>query len=565
MKFIDKIPVLGRLIKEDKGQALIFTAMTLFSILGVAGIAVDAGKGYYAFEMLRASTNAAALAGAAGMPNTTTATTYADNYGSQVSAYNSNGVLSGVQTNVSFKCLSSVTTDFYAGCENSSGTDTGTVYNAIQVQQTASVPTWVGPIFGVPTFSIQDTATASMKGGTPTPYNIAIILDTTESMTGKDDGKNNTSSCTTQIGCAELGIQTFLTFLVPGTSTSPVDEVTLYVFPGASTSTISNDYACNSSKPSITPYTFTSATSLPSTSSQPSNYALPSGYTYNVLYNTTTSASGWSNDYKTSSGSTLSNSSNLVKAVGGVSGCGATAPGGEGTYYAQVIYQAGVDLAAEHAKNGNANMLIILSDGDATACNTQTTTGNDCTNGNSNQIQVSTCPTITTANGTITSAAPCASPYTGQPINGTDYSYSSGSGTHRTTTNIQPTGYESYTYPSALGLCGQAVVASQWVASLADTVVYTIGYGTEKSGCTTDSTYSSTVSTSYGSNSWGPGGTPCQAMGAMATGSAYFFSDDANGCAAPNSNNSGITSLQGIFNKIGENLTSSRLIPNSAT
>src|SRR5271157_5417451 len=129
MKLLKKIPILNRLIEEDKGQALVFTAVILTAWLGVTGVAVDAGKGYYAYDMLKASTNAAALAGAAGMPNTTTAATYAVDYGSESSAYNANGIMSSVNTNVSFECLTSVLTDFYAPCENASGTGTGTVYN----------------------------------------------------------------------------------------------------------------------------------------------------------------------------------------------------------------------------------------------------------------------------------------------------------------------------------------------------------------------------------------------------------------------------------------------------
>jgi Flp pilus assembly protein TadG len=582
MKKFKKIPVLGRFVREDMGQTLVFTAMILTGFLGVTGVAVDAGKGYYAFQMLRASTNAAALAGAAGMPNTTTATTYADNYGSKTAAFNTNGVMNSVTTSVSFECLTSVTTDFDANCENSTGGSTGTTYNAVQVQQTAKVPTWIGPLFGMPTFNIQDTATASMKGGTPTPYNIAIILDTTESMTGADNGSNNTSNCSSQLACAELGIQTLLQGLVPGTSSSPVDQVTLFVFPGASNSSIANDYNCSGNNPSIVPYGFTSATSLSSTTSEPSNYALPSGSTYNALttYNGSTSSYqlNWSTDYSTGPGTTLSTASNLVKAVGGKSGCsGIQAPGGEGTYYASVIYSAGAALSAQHTANGNKNMLIILTDGDATACNSQSYPSNNCGSGvgsgGKEQIDVSTCPKITTANGAITSAAPCAGTYSGQPINGTFCSKSSNTTEPNcTSAEIDPSGESSPTFPSAIGECGQAVVAAQWVSSLPDTEVYTVAYGSENSGCTTDSTYSASVSTStsgYGSNNWAAGDSPCAAIGAMATDSNHFFSDNYSkncpGGSNSNSNNALYTSLKSQFGKILSNITSARLIPNNAT
>ncbi len=47
------------------------------------------------------------------------------------------------------------------------------------------------------------TATAAMRGGTNTPWNIAIILDTTKSMSDPDNGKQCSG---TQISCALQGV-----------------------------------------------------------------------------------------------------------------------------------------------------------------------------------------------------------------------------------------------------------------------------------------------------------------------------------------------------------------------
>ncbi len=550
MKLIERIPVLGRLIKEDKGQALVFTAVVLSAWLGVTGIAVDAGKGYYAYELLQASTNAAVLAGAAGLPSTTTATTYADDYSSETSMKNANGILGTVAApTVSFGCSSKVSTDFLIDCEDAAG-DTSTssspasgvggYNNTMQVQQTASVPTWIGPLFGVPSFTIHATATAAMKGGAPTPYNIAIILDTTASMKDPDDGAN--SNCTEQIQCAEAGIYYFLGQLDPGTSSTPIDQVTLYVFPGATSASISNDYGCSGSSPSSVPYTFTSTTAGATTS------ALPSGDTYDVLQNL---SSVWDIGYK--SGTSVNTSDDLAKAAGWneISGCGAGAPGGEGTYYAQVIYEAQAGLAAEQLVDHNANMMIILSDGNATACVPNlataggTSTTNDCTNGG-NSAQITMASGDGTLNGTGTKTSNPMSP-SGCTAGGT----------------TACTGYLSYNYPSALGECGQAVQAAHY-ASSQGTMVYTMGYGTEtSSSCTTDATYSLTESDgTYGAVSWGPGDQACAAIGAMATSAATFFSDNVNGCGAVDPGNTTITSITGMFTKIAGGITTSRLIPN---
>ena len=81
------------------------------------------------------------------------------------------------------------------------------------------------------------------------------------------------------------------------------------------------------------------------------------------------------------------------------------------------------------------------------------------------------------------------------------------------THTIQPAGYQSPNYPSALGECGQAVQAAQ-AATAAGTTVYAIAFDSELSGCTTDATYTLT-GLSNGAQTW-PGGShprsPCNAV-----------------------------------------------------
>jgi Flp pilus assembly protein TadG len=83
-----------KFLMEDRGQALPVIMFGLPAFLGFAGISIEVGHGYYAVEMLRASTNAAALAGATAMPNQANATTYASNYSSIETDKNANGILS---------------------------------------------------------------------------------------------------------------------------------------------------------------------------------------------------------------------------------------------------------------------------------------------------------------------------------------------------------------------------------------------------------------------------------------------------------------------------------------
>ena len=106
------------------------------------------------------------------------------------------------------------------------------------------------------------------------------------------------------------------------------------------------------------------------------------------------------------------------------------------------------------------------------------------------------------------------------------------------------------------------MLAAQAAAD-ASTTVYTIGYGTETSGgCLSDKTYTATVTTNGGV--WGPGDQPCQAIAAMASSAANFYSDDANGCQATSTSNQNITKLTAIFRAITNNLSTPRLIPNGS-
>src|ERR1035438_4714485 len=97
-----------KFLMEERGQALPVIMFGLTAFLGFAGISIEVGHGYYAVSMLRASTNSAALAGAAALPNQTLAATWAANYSSIATDKNADGILivqpAGLTT--SFYCRS---------------------------------------------------------------------------------------------------------------------------------------------------------------------------------------------------------------------------------------------------------------------------------------------------------------------------------------------------------------------------------------------------------------------------------------------------------------------------
>lgn len=340
-----------------RGQALIFATLTMPVFIALTGVVIDFGNIYRAQGVLNASTQAAALAGANAMAasgaTTTTVTSAVTTYSSQTGQENVSSLLSNaslVSGYPALSCISSVNTALGLSCYGPSSS------NVIVVKQQASVPLLFLRWFGAGTVKLTSTATAAMKGAASSPYNVAIIVDTTASMNNTDSDSNCNS---TRISCALSGVQVLLKTLSPcaasksscgtvtsGNVTNSVDRASLFVFPPVTTGTVANDYSCNGKSITTAAY----ASPFPSTS------------TYQVV--------GFSSDYRTSDSATsLNTSSNLVDAVAGPKGTPCLqVVGGYGTYLAQAITTAQAALVTEQKSfSGSQNVLIILSDGDANA------------------------------------------------------------------------------------------------------------------------------------------------------------------------------------------------------
>jgi Putative Flp pilus-assembly TadE/G-like len=416
---------LSRAHKGRRGQVLIFFTMWLPLLFGMTALVVDFGFIYLDNNELNASTQAAALAGAWAMSQpgaTVLSTTNAISaYSSGTGGNNASSNLSTVSMvtdSPSFKCLSTLTSVFGLQCYGPSNS------NAIAVTQQVKVPLLFLRMFGGTTATLTATATASMKGATVEPYNVAIIVDSTQSMTQTDSDSNCSN---TRISCALAGVRTLLQGLSPcppnqvncgtvtgGAVANSVDRVSLFTFPAVTTATLADDYNCSGNAPTIVGYTYP---------------ALPASATYQII--------GFSSDYRTSgTAGTLNSSSNLVDAIGGKSGCTPLqAIGGKSTYYAQVIRVAQASLAAQLSANPNSqNVLVLLSDGDAEA---------SCT--------------------------------------------SSSGGVCRPSTDMPGASTNSGVYMSATQECQQAITEAA-AAAAAGTRVYTVAYGATSSGCNTDTT-----------------------------------------------------------------------------
>lgn len=393
-------------------------------MLGFAGLVIDFGRVYIAYHQLQSSTDAAAMAGAEQLPNAT-ASSMATTFSATSTNNNAYSNLPGVTFPTGYPkvlCLTTLTNLGEACVSPGNG-------NAVQVVQQVTLQLYFGALFGTPSFTMSSKATAAMRGAISTPYNVAIIIDSTASM-----GSNTDSSCggITRIACAMGGVRTLLQNMAPcaasystcsvtnNISASPVDQVALFTFPnvyasqaGGSTTTPKIGQLCNGYGSGTLPvYTFPSPSNTSYTS------LLSSTPTTTPTYQITPF---WS-DYKTQDQtSTLNTASYLVQDVAGKSGCsGLGTPGGDGTYYAGVIYAAQSALVAQQKLNtGSQNVIIFLSDGDANSSKFDTTNAN--------------------------------------------YNKTPG------------------TYPSSTQQCAQAVTAAQY-ATAAGTRVYTVAYGSATSG-----------------------------------------------------------------------------------
>jgi Flp pilus assembly protein TadG len=441
---------INTLLHDECGQALVWMALLMVLFLGMCGLTVDVSYALAMQRKLQASADAAALAGARTLPNSNYSSV-ALSYSSVKGSANEYGFAIDTPA-VTGKCLATVS-DWGNPCSATSP-------NAVTVTQSATIHTFFAAILGFKTLRISATATAS-RGANPQPYNIAIILDTTPSMDLPDPYCGNL----TQLQCANQGIQTLLSGLAPS-----LDSVSLFTFPNVSTSTVGYDFDCSNSGPTAHPYTFpsTTATNL-------STMPYKSGFsTVQMTYQVT----GYLNDYRTSDKATSLNTvSNLTKAVGAKSNCTGIQTSNQNTYYASAIYAAQASLIAAAAANpGTQNVIILLSDGNATGKNS-----------------------------------------------GSFHDFSTGT---ESTTVANSSGY----YPSWVGQCGQGIEAAKYASNYRGnpTQVFTIAYGAPTTSSTDKyNLFGQLAQVGNCSSDVGAGThsniTPCQAMQQMSSGRAAII------------------------------------------
>lgn len=521
-----------KFLRNESGQIVVLAAVMMVALCSAMALVIDVGRLMYSQRELQESTDAAALAAAGALQiykSSGTATSAGQLFGASTGQNNASsnlGTVSMMPGSPALKCLQTLLAQGVA-CIGAAP------YNAVQVKQQAVVPMYFAGLLGHSTVTVTASATAAVNGGAPTPYNIAVIIDSTLSMNENDSDCGNT-----QMQCALNGFQILLKSLNPcaqqqktctianGMSANSVDRVSLFTFPSVLTSTLSIDSSCTSAVPNGYPHDpvvgnivmppFSPYGGIATATSYwfptPGALAAGTGSAYGVnptnsVVSSTYQILPFMSDYKTANTAPVLNpASTLVKAAGGVANCGGLAPsnydGVYGTYYAAVLYQAQSALIAEQAQfPGSQNALIILSDGNSTAPQTFFDTSNKTTY----------------------------------------YDYYAGA----TSTGL---------YPSWVGECGQAILAAR-AAAVAGTRVYSVAYGSPPTGCDSDA----------GAGSY-PNISPCNTMAAIASAPQYFYSDyNQSGSNSTCVASQPVTSLSGIFKAIVADLSTPRLIPDNTT
>jgi Flp pilus assembly protein TadG len=510
-KIVDrKNPSLQKTAHDERGQVLVMAVFTMMLFLGICAFAVDIGYGVLVKRQLQASADAAALAAAQHLGDGTWYSV-ALNYSSNPGSLNTYTAFTINTPSITARCSTTIAgPPWDIPCDS-------TDPNVVTVQESATWRTFFAGIVGHPTLNVNVIAAAS-KGRRPKPYNIAIVLDTTNSMTAQDTycGKSGRHYLT-QLQCAEQAVGIIMAGLDPS-----IDRVSLFTFPAMEQNSAANDSNCSGQQPTGEPYTFPSATAT-RMQTMPVNTAWDRNGNPTSSVQTTYQIAAFGNDYVNSynpNGSPLNSSSTLTKAIQSTRSCpGIQVNTTQNTYFASTIYAAQSALLAEQAANpGTENAMVFLSDG------------------NANAIDNSSFQDMATSSQT-----------------------SPGPGVNNTSTGV---------YPNLQGECGQAVTAAK-SASAAGTQVFTVAYGastqSKSGGSAGNQGY---CSTDIGAGAY-PNITPCQTMQQMSTGwptdKSNFYSDyyapggDA-GCEASGPDAT-ITSLSDIAAAIRQKMTKTGLIP----
>jgi len=330
---VNFVQQLRRLARDRRGAVAFLVAISMTAILGFAAMVVDLGNARLAQRTLQASSDAAALAGAAQInfvPGTAIAT--ATSFSSVAGNANATARVTATMTSGYPKLVCLASTN--VSC---SGADKA---NAIVVRQEATVPMVFARLVGFPSVKIAAKATAAANaGGKSNPADVIILIDNTGSMKYPDTSCSYVKAGTTsKIDCALAGARELISRFDP-----TVVNVGLMTFPGTTATEAAKTAKCKGGSPTPVAYNNASVT-----------YSITALGAYQTAMDT-------SNKPVAKSGL-----ANALRDTASACGGALVATGGYGTFFADAIDAAQASLnASTHV--GAQKILIVLSDGDSGA------------------------------------------------------------------------------------------------------------------------------------------------------------------------------------------------------
>ena len=580
-----------RLLRDDRsGAALVIVSLALPMIFGMAAFSIDLGYIYYINSRLQNAADIAALAGGTKLVagDKTAVETQALAYvklnvpGAWDIVDDKGKLLSGTG-----KAKIKITPKIQALCSKKLS-DAGlpcyaapglaNPINYLSVSLNATTPLFFASALGHQTAALTSDAIVTADGSTMPPLNVAIVLDTTASMISSRD---LTTACggvsMTKLACAKQAALGML-----GTLWPVVDKVAIYTYPGMSQGTGSSPSAttaaanaakniCTSGTPTVTDY---------KKDSNPANYKVVD----------------FKDDYRDMGSPPapgVKTSSDLVKALGGTSGCTGLQVGRDSgggyiyTFFADSLDAAQADLAAANVALAAAgqttrqNVIVILSDGDANAPTSMIETAR-----NPNQcLRAMNSAAAATAAGTwVYSVAYNASTIKGTASNPScQFDTSTVSTPQVIVTTATRTVTYSQSYSNSQKRCG-SVTSTTSNTSTNQTMATSLAPAPSVTGPTrspsttpvcsssnrnisyTDTTVTVTVAATTPATSTSVDRSACDTMRAMASTPDKFFSVDkvgtSGGCVSEV--NPTTTDLLSIFKRVAISMMTKRRAPKSA-
>ena len=394
-----RIEGVARRLREERGQVLPLTALMMVVLVGFAGLVIDVGRVYLAQRQLQNAVDSTAIAVAQNMPNdyagwcqsvgssasvdcgSLSPAPPALGYGGATGAQNAlfgYGVTANGPT-LTFICSPSGP-GYQAGAnppatatcpQDTSPQDASALCNpgnmpnpppngcnAVTVSESATVKTTFAGIFGFSNFNLSASGSATAPDQAITPIDVAVVLDTTGSMSQSAPGSSTVCPGVNnpdKLDCVKVGVKALLNTLYPcnpGASCNgqpPLDKVELLAFPGlTSNAAVAAEQTCNAlpgnakayddpGKPAVNPF-------------------LTEGYTFTVI--------PWENTYASWNGTkfTLNANDPLVKTLQTGGNCGLK-EGGDTSYTS--VLQAAQDSLDALGNDGATHAIVVLGDGEA--------------------------------------------------------------------------------------------------------------------------------------------------------------------------------------------------------